>query len=141
MFLYVFEGEGTASMLGKVIIMALFSHRIIWCLGLEGTLKISFQPPCCGQRHLLLDQGAQSPVQPCLGSVLLPVAKFCSLFMLFQPWMLLRGRDQGFGNRNISGVPPLIFHFLVFLLITSQLLEGEKQQGSLGGMVTMDKCR
>lgn len=125
-------------MLGKVINMALFIHRIIWYLELEGTLQISFQPPCCGQGHLPLDHSAQSPAQPGLGLVLLPVAKFCSLFMLFQPWVLLRGRDKGFGNRSSSGVPSLIFHFLAFPLIRSQLLEGEKQQGFPR---VMNKCR
>jgi len=31
---------------------------------LEGTLQITFHPPCHGQGHLPLDQVAQSPVQP-----------------------------------------------------------------------------
>jgi len=40
-------------------------HRMTEWFGLEGTLKIiQFQPPCHGQGHLLLEQVAQSPVQP-----------------------------------------------------------------------------
>jgi len=43
----------------------LILHRIIEQFGLERPSKfISFQPPCHGQRHLSLDQVAQSPVQP-----------------------------------------------------------------------------
>jgi len=40
-------------------------YRMIEGFGLEGTLKIIwFQPPWRGQRHLPLDQVAQSPIQP-----------------------------------------------------------------------------
>lgn len=36
-------------------------HRMVW---LEGPFKvIRFQLPCCGQRHLALDQCAQNPIQ------------------------------------------------------------------------------
>jgi len=41
------------------------AYRIIDWFGLEGTLKvITVRSPCHGQGHLLLDQGAQSPMQP-----------------------------------------------------------------------------
>jgi len=63
-------------------------HRIIDCFGLEGTLKIiQCQPPCHGQRHLPLDWGAQSPIQPGLEDC------------------------QGGGSHNSSGQPvPLPHH-------------------------------
>jgi len=41
------------------------AYRIIDWFGLEGTLKvITVRSPCHGQGHLLLDQGAQSPMKP-----------------------------------------------------------------------------
>ena len=41
------------------------AHRIIEWFGLEGIFKIiQFQSSCYRQRHLLLDQVAQSPIQP-----------------------------------------------------------------------------
>ena len=40
------------------------NHRIVEWFGLEGTIKIiEFQPPCYRQRHLPLNQVAQSPTQ------------------------------------------------------------------------------
>jgi len=44
-------------------------HRITEWFGLEGTLTtIWFQPPCHGQRHLPLDQVAQSPIHLALNT-------------------------------------------------------------------------
>jgi len=44
-------------------------RRIIECFGLEGTFKGHLiQPLCNEQGHLQLDQVAQSPIQPGLGS-------------------------------------------------------------------------
>jgi len=62
------------------------SHRMTECFGLEGTFKGHLaQPPCSEQGHLL-DQVAQSAVQPGLECF------------------------QGWGIQHLSGQPVLVFH-------------------------------
>ena len=67
----------------------MIQHRIIECLGLEGTFRGHLvQPLCSEQGHLQLDQVAQSPIQPD--------------FDCFQGW----------GLPCVSGQPVPVFHHL-----------------------------
>jgi len=57
------ESKSTVSLV--LPLLSVIFHRIIEWFGLEGTLKIiRFQLPCHKEGHLLLDQVAQSPIQP-----------------------------------------------------------------------------
>jgi len=63
-------------------------HRIIEQFGLQGTFQGHLvQPPCNKQGHLLLDQAAQSPIQPNLECF------------------------QGWGIHHLSGQPVPVFHY------------------------------